>query len=383
MSAAVSGPGVVLRTVLTHGPVARSTIARLTGLSPAGVSRHCASLSELGLITEVDRASVRGAMGRPHIPLDIDVTSHAVCGIHIAHEHSTLAVLDLRGRVLAQRHLPHHHREPTQLLSSVAGELRDFLRTALPDRLPLAVGAAVGGWVDSDAGVVVEHSSLGWRNVPIRELISRHTGLPVRADSHARALAQAERLFGAARGSESLLHLFVGNVVDAAIVTGGNTHRGRRSAAGALAHLPLGHTEVRCRYGHQGCLEATVSDGAWARRGAGVSFTELLTAAQAGDAGARALFVARAELVGRAAALLFDLVNPDVMVVTEAGVLHFPECLAALRREVADRSLVCADPGRSVLRSSFHPDTVLGVAAGAVSLDAIYTTPLVPAGGRT
>lgn len=385
MSAIASraGPGVVLRTVLAHGPVARSTIARLTGLSPAAVSRHCAGLLEHGLIAEVGRPPERGVMGRPHVPLDIDVARHAVGGVHIAHEHSTLAVLDLRGRVLEQRLIPHQHREPRQLLSSVATGLREFLRATVPERMPLAVGVAVGGWVDSEAGVLVEHSSLGWRNVRIRELFAEQTGLPVRTDSHARALAQAERLFGAARAGDSVLHLFVGNVVDAAIVTGGQTHRGWRSAAGGLAHLPLGEAGVRCRHGHDGCLEATVADTAWAQRAAGVAFAELLDAARSGDPGALELFVARAKLVGRAAALLFDLVSPEVLVVTEGGVLYLPECLAALRAEVGGRSLVCADPRRSVLPSSFDPDRVLAMAAGAVSLDAMYTSPLVPASGRT
>lgn len=35
----------VLRTVLGHGPVARSGIARLSGLSPAAVSRQCTDRS--------------------------------------------------------------------------------------------------------------------------------------------------------------------------------------------------------------------------------------------------------------------------------------------------------------------------------------------------
>jgi len=41
---------VVLRSVLEHGPVARSTIARLTGLSPASVTDYCSRFTELGLI---------------------------------------------------------------------------------------------------------------------------------------------------------------------------------------------------------------------------------------------------------------------------------------------------------------------------------------------
>jgi hypothetical protein len=94
--------------------------------------------------------------------------------------------------------------------------------------------------------------------------------------------------------------------------------------------------------------------------------------------------VERARMMGRVTAVLFDLVNPEVLVVTELGVINFPECLSALRSEVAERSNACADPARSVLASSFDPDSVLGVAAGAVQLDAIYADPLgVPGFGLT
>lgn len=40
---------VILRSVLEHGPAARSTIARPTGLSPASATDHCARLAGLGL----------------------------------------------------------------------------------------------------------------------------------------------------------------------------------------------------------------------------------------------------------------------------------------------------------------------------------------------
>lgn len=40
-------------SVLDHGPIARSTIARRTGLSPAAVTGHAAELTELGLLREL------------------------------------------------------------------------------------------------------------------------------------------------------------------------------------------------------------------------------------------------------------------------------------------------------------------------------------------
>ncbi|MFD1152051.1 sugar kinase, partial [Saccharothrix hoggarensis] len=101
---------------------------------------------------------------------------------------------------------------------------------------------------------------------------------------------------------------------------------------------------------------------------------DLADAAVAGNAAVTALLVDRARIVARAAALLFDIVNPDVVVVTELGVVRLPECADALRAEVAATSRACPSPS-SVLPSSFGLDA-LGVAAGAVQLDAIYADPL-------
>lgn len=371
----------LLGAVLRHGPVARTTIARLTGLSPAAVTRNCAALAGLGLLTEVAGSLPYRGMGRPHTPVDVETGRHLVAGIHLAHEFCTLALLDLRGRVRARLRVPHRDPDdPVEVLATAADRLVRLHAEHLPGQVPLGLGVAAGGWVDTEAGVLVEHASLGWRDVPVRDLLAARTGLPVLVDGHARALARAEQLFGAAGHHESLVHLFVGNVVDAAIITGGGAHRGARSAAGGVAHLALGDPAIECPCGRAGCLEATVSDRAWAWRAyrAGViprpSITDLGDAAAARNGAATALLVERARIVARAAAMLFDIVNPDVVVVTELGVTRLPECADALRAEVAATSRACPSPS-AVLPSSFGLD-VLGVAAGAVQLDAIYADPL-------
>jgi hypothetical protein len=81
--------------------------------------------------------------------------------------------------------------------------------------------------------------------------------------------------------------------------------------------------------------------------------------------------------VGRAAALLLDMFDPGVLVVVEPGAGRLPECLAALRAEVADRSWVCDDPVAAVVPSSFT-GSVLAVAGASVALGALYADPLGP-----
>jgi len=381
----------VLQAVLDHGPVARSTIARLAGLSPAAVSRLCAELAAAGLIREAPEAPEAAGpkpVGRPHVPVEVDTGRRVACGLHIALRHATLALVDLRGRVLARERLAHQGTDPRHVLPRLARRIPEFLAAHAGERTPLGLGVATGGWVDRADGVIMDNTLLGWRGVPVRQLLAQATGLPVRVDNHARALARAEQLFGDARARRSVLHLFVGNVVDAAFATGGGIHHGPRSAAGSVAHLHLAGRADPCPCGLRGCLEAVVSCRALGLRAAregitpGPSFAALLAAARDGDRRAVALFRERATLVGSAAALLMDVLNPELLVVSEAGAVYLPECLEILRAQVGERSRVGGDPGRSVVATSFGREA-LPVAAGTVILDAVYENPLRRGGAVT
>ncbi len=389
--------------VLDHGPVARSTIARLAGLSPAAVSRQCAELIRRGLLREVPDADGRGVRavegggggqdghpgkpaGRPHVPVDVDTSGPVVCGVHIAVRNATLALVDLRGGVVARERIAHDGScGPDLVLGRLARRLPGFatgggVGSRQDTRRPvLGIGVAVGGWVDPQAGVIVDHPLLGWRNVPVRDLLQRQSGLPVRADGHARALDWAEQLFGDQRARSSVVHLFVGNVVDAAFAVGGTVQYGPRSAAGAVAHLPLPGRNDPCDCGRSGCLQAVVSDTVLAARAAadGVvaepSFAALLAAATAGDPRACAMFRQRARDVGAAAAVLIDMLNPEVVVVAEAGAMQVPGCLEALRAAVRRRSHGGGEP--PIVATSFGRD-VLPAAAGAVMLSQVFSDPL-------
>ncbi|MEU1125520.1 ROK family protein [Streptomyces sp. NPDC005899] len=381
-----SGTGAVLGAILDHGPVARSTVARLTGLSPAAVTGHAGHLLSRGLVRESAETTGPRGLGRPHVPLEIDTGRFLVAGAHIAVAHSTVALMDLRGRIVAEERRPHRDTEPRGLLADLAHRLPRLAAAHAAGREVLALGVATGHRVDPAAGVVVEHPHLGWRAVPVRDVLSAATGLPVHVDSHSRALARAEQMFGEVTTRRSTVLLFVGAVVDGAFATSGELHRGPRSGAGSVAHLPLGAGGTGdaepCACGRTGCLQSEVSERAMIRRAAAQSlyvgaFQELLDQAVAGEPRAVALFRRRARLVGRAAALLLDMFDPECLVVVEPGAGRLPECLADLREEAGARSWLCDDPDRVVVPSSFT-GSVLATAGGAVALGALYTDPLGP-----
>jgi predicted NBD/HSP70 family sugar kinase len=379
--------GLVLRALLDQGPLARSTIARLTGLSPASVTGHSAELAERGLLCESGIEVTTNGRGRPHVPIDLDTSRHVVCALHIAVEHATIALLDTRGTVLVERRIEHTDLEAATILERSACVVTELLAEYGGGRTVLGLGVATGGWVEHSSGTVVDHPLLGWRDVPVAEVLGRRLGMRVHVDAHSRSLVRAEQLFGHVRSRQSVLMLFVGNVVDAAFASGDQLHYGFRSQAGGIAHLPVPGSREPCSCGRFGCLQATVSERRIVRQAfaEGVidrpSIWDLIDAAEAGDRRALELFRRRGALVGRAAALLMDVFNPEVVIVVEPGVARFDGCLSELRSEVRAHSESGRDLEETVVATSF-PYTTLAVAAGAVLLDALYRDPLTVTGRR-
>jgi predicted NBD/HSP70 family sugar kinase len=373
--------GAVLRTVLEHGPIARSTFARVTGLSPASVTGHCAHLASLGLLRELPAPVRSNGAGRPHVPVDLDLSRHVAAAVHIAVPQITVALLDLRGRVIARNRIPHGSLEPEQVARRAARSLAELIETRCPrTSRPLGVGVATGGWVDPESGMVMDHPRLGWSLVPLRDLIAAHTGLPVRLDGHARSLLHGVLLFGRARRAGSVLHLFVGNVVDAAFATRGEAHYGRLAQAGAVAHLLVEGGVERCSCGRLGCLEAAVSDQTLARQAHEQGLIDepgirlLLDAASGGSEPAARLFAERAGLVGRAVAGLIDLLGPEIAVVSDPALERVPGALTVLRRAARESMRTRCDVDAVLFPSAFH-GRVLETAGGAVILDALYRDP--------
>ena len=380
--------GAVLRAVLDHGPIARSTIARITGLSPASVTGHSNELARLGLLCELPGEVRSNGAGRPHVPVDIDTSRHLVAAVHVAVRWTTTALLDLRGRVLARQLTVHESTEPAAVVESAARSLDALYAAHGGDARPLGIGVATGGWVDPESGVVMDHPRLGWSLVPLRDRLAERTGLPVHVDGHSRALLHGEVLFGRASRAGSVLHVFVGNVVDAAFATGGEAHYGARAQAGAIAHLPVEGSREPCSCGRTGCLEAAVSEQTLTRRAyergviPAADIRLLLAAARAGNPAAVELFVERARLVGRAVAMLMDVFGPETAIVMEPSLPYVPSALAALRSAARENVRTVCDVDNMLIPTSFS-GSVLETAGGAVFLDALYRNPLASEGRMT
>ena len=182
----------------------------------------------------------------------LDVGGTTVKGGLVDHDGSVMARL--------RRPTPPHDNGPGEVLATI-----DELAGAGPASASVrAVGLVVTGIVDERRGMAVHSENVGWRDVPVRSLVERATGLPVGFGHDVRAGALAEWRMGAGRGLEDLVFVPVGTGVSAGIVVQGRLITGG-GYAGEIGHLDVGHGEP-CACGGRGCVEALASAAAITRR---------------------------------------------------------------------------------------------------------------------
>ncbi|MEU4314391.1 ROK family protein [Nocardia sp. NPDC024068] len=367
--------GSVLRAVLELGHAPRSVIARHAAISPATLTMQSRALIAAGLLVELPDTTAAG-IGRPYSPLALDTDGNVVVGVHIAAEHTTVAVVDIAGTVVRSRRLPHPSADPGAILASAGDQVRR-IRDECGARRILGMGVATGGWVDTEAGTVVHHSFLGWRDVPVREVLAAATGLPAVLDNHTRALMYAEQLYGTTRAAPSSIMLFVGNVIDVAFTVHGRVHYGPRSAAGSLARWlggspagPLAPAELE-RLADHALLRAARerSPGRFA------SFPDLLD--HAAEPLVQDLFRERAVILGGVLAALIDLLDPAAVVVSDRAYARVPGVREAYLDTVGHQAGTGIEPDHLITASSFQ-GRVLETAAAAVALQRLFDRPLAP-----
>jgi glucokinase len=89
-----------------------------------------------------------------------------------------VAQVNISGQVLRRKRLPTRVNEgPAAIQSEIAETVLELQKQA--DTMPIGIGIGVAGQVDSVSGVVHFAMNLGWRDVPIRDVLSEAVRLPV------------------------------------------------------------------------------------------------------------------------------------------------------------------------------------------------------------
>ena len=219
-------------------------------------------------------------------PVRPTVLGRLTVGVDVGGTKVAAGVVDAYGRVLARerRETPDRTSRP----SVVEDVIADLVERLVGSYDVSAVGIGAAGFVDATRSTVRFSPHLSWRDEPLRDAVSRRTGLPVVVENDANAAAWAECRFGAGRGESHVVCVNVGTGIGGAVVLDGVLHRGRHGMAGEVGHQVVVPGGQRCECGNRGCWEQYASGNALVREAremvaAGSPVAHRLEAEAAGD----------------------------------------------------------------------------------------------------
>jgi glucokinase len=218
------------------------------------------------------------------------------------------------------------------------------------------IGIGAPGPLHRPSGTVIQSPNLGWRNFPLRDLVSNAVNLPAVLDNDANCATYGEWWLGAGRNVNTLIGLTLGTGIGGGIVLNGEIFHGVSDAAGEIGHMTIEANGRKCACGNYGCLEAYASGPNIAKRAIegiesgnesmlsdlvqgrleDITAATVYEATVLGDPYANEVLRETAKFLGAGVANVINIFNPEMIViaggVTQAGDHLFVPLIAEVRR---------------------------------------------------
>jgi glucokinase len=254
-------------------------------------------------------------------------------GIDLGGTSAKIALVDSRFRMVRDTTVPTGSRPSAKNLAKI---LAHSVCRLLGSRHVARIGVGVAGDIDFNRGVIRVSPNLGWKNIPLKQLLTKASGASVIVDNDANAAAWGIFKTQTSKSVKNLIAVTLGTGVGGGLVLNGVLHRGATGSAGELGHMIVDPTGRLCKCGLRGCLEtvaggshlvltarAALKDGIrsslqslWKKNPSMITPKAIADAANSGDRYSKALFVRAGLFLGRALGDLTYVLNPEAIVLT-------------------------------------------------------------------
>jgi fructokinase len=251
-------------------------------------------------------------------------------GIDLGGTKTEIVALGRAGEGLYRRRVS-TPRDYRGTLSCIAGLVAEAERALAGHG---TVGVGIPGTVSAGTGLVKNANSTWLIGQPLDRDLAEVLQRPVRVMNDANCFALSEASDGAGAGAASVFGVILGTGVGGGIVLDGKVVAGANLVAGEWGHIPLPAPRdderpgPQCYCGHRGCVETWLSGPGLAADHARMTGEELTAAeigrrAGEGEPVAAATLERYVERLGRALAVVVNIVDPEV-VVLGGGVSNLP-----------------------------------------------------------
>lgn len=254
----------VLRLIWREHKISRAEISRQLDLARSTVTEIVRELLSTGLIAEVGSGKSNG--GRKPVMLQFQDDAKVILGIDIGATHISVAMTNLRGKLLKWKEKEFPVRDDSEGTFKVIDELcneclKDFNKSG-NDKL-LSIGVSVPSPVDPRRPEYLSETIIpAWHGKSGLERLREKYKVPVYLDNDANLGALAEHWWGQGKNSNDLVYIKISNGIGAGYIFNGRLYRGAEGIAGEMSHMPIDPNGRLCGCGLRGCLATVIS--AWA-----------------------------------------------------------------------------------------------------------------------
>ena len=251
----------VLHLIKKEGIISRTDIGNITGLTAPTVSRiveHLVNQEKLVQYIGVGESSG----GRRPVMLRFNGKENYVIGIDLGATFIRGVLSDFEANFLFEIHVPTLIQEGFEAIMDQVADLVNKLlsRKGIDSSQIRGVGIAIAGLVNKTSGIVDYSPDFGWRNVNVKESLSKRITIPFIFDNSSRLMALGEYEYGEGRKYENIIVLNLGYGIAAGIILEGILVKGAIGYAGEFGHTIVdSKSSVLCKCGAIGCLEALAS----------------------------------------------------------------------------------------------------------------------------
>ncbi|MGD2144770.1 MAG: ROK family transcriptional regulator, partial [Anaerolineae bacterium] len=217
----------ILELIRWEGPLSRTDLAQVTGLSIPTVSSVVDYLRTEGLVQDLGQGESRGGR-RPQL-FGFNPRVRYVLGLSLAKTKLTIGLLDLDGNILTRREQAIEAMDTPgegvqQIIETVDGLMAS---EAVAEKEAAYIGLSVPGVVDPDDGTLVISNPLQWYDVPLGQRLAERFDLPILVENDGIAAAWAERRIGADQGrNHMVVFLFQETGMGSGVIINGQVYRG-------------------------------------------------------------------------------------------------------------------------------------------------------------
>jgi predicted NBD/HSP70 family sugar kinase len=233
-----------LELLLEHGPLSRTRLGELTGLSKPTASQLLSRLEHAGLV--VASGSSRGGPGPRAQLYAVNPRAGHVAALDVTPARISAAVADITGHIVGEHELRTPRRAGPDAVTDVMSAL-DGVATAAgiraADLLHVAIGTP-GAFDPLTRRLRYARHLPGWHDPGLLDRLAEATGVPVQVENDVNLAAVAELASGRGRGVDDFVLLWVDEGLGAAIVIGGRLYGGATGGAGEVGFLPLPGTPL-------------------------------------------------------------------------------------------------------------------------------------------